>query len=175
MMNNFGNTTAAQPITDADQPQAITNDEVISQLNGLIETCRDGQEGFKQSAEGIDRDDLKTLFYEFSQERASFVGELQDIVRGLGGDPENSGSITGAMHRGWINIKSAVTGKDEAAILNEAERGEDIAVGQYRSALEQPLPEVIRQTVQNQYTKVQAAHDRVKALRDVANAKKAAS
>ena len=57
MMNNTGNTTAAQPMTDAGQPQAITNDEVISQLNGLIETCRDGQEGFKQSAEGVDRDD----------------------------------------------------------------------------------------------------------------------
>ena len=175
MMNNFGNTTAAKPMTAADQPQAMSNDDVISRLNGLIETCRDGQEGFKQAAEGVDRDDLKTLFYEFSQERASFVGELQDDVRGLGGDPENTGSITGAMHRGWINIKSAVTGKDEAAILNECERGEDVAKEQYSSALEQPLPEVIRQVVQNQYTKVLHAHDRVKALRDVANAKKAAS
>ncbi|MBK9164754.1 MAG: PA2169 family four-helix-bundle protein [Acidobacteria bacterium] len=160
-------------MTDAGQPRAISNDDVISHLNGLIETCRDGQEGFKQAAEGVDRDDLKKLFYEFSQERASFVGELQEVVRGLGGDPENTGSLTGAMHRGWINIKSAVTGKDEAAILNEAERGEDVALGQYRSALEQPLPETIRQTVQNQHTKVQAAHDRVKALRDVANAKSA--
>src|SRR4051794_5224301 len=103
------------------------NYDAISTLNTLIETCKDGQEGFKDAAEGVERSDLKTFFYEMSQQRAQFVGELQSLVRDLGGDPETSGSIAGAMHRGWINIKSAVTGKDEKAILNECERGEDTA------------------------------------------------
>ena len=150
--------------TDADA--VPTNDDVISTLNGLIETCRDGQEGFKQAAEGVERSDLKTLFYEFGQQRATFVGELQDVVRTLGGDPENSGSFAGTLHRGWINIKSAVTGKDEAAILNECERGEDSAKNAYKEALETALPAYVAQTVQDQYTAVQSAHDRVKALRD---------
>jgi len=148
----------------------INNDEVISTLNGLIETCRDGQQGFKEAAEGVGRSDLKTVFYEYSQQRAAFVGDLQALVQTLGGDPENSGSVVGALHRSWINIKAAVTGKDDTAILDEAERGEDVAKSAYKNALEIKLPSHILSTVQAQYSKVQEAHDTVKALRDAAKA-----
>lgn len=147
----------------------MNNSDVISTLNNLIETCRDGQEGFKQSAEGVERSDLKSVFYEFAQQRAQFVGELQSLVQELGGDPENTGSVAGAVHRGWINIKSAVTGRDEAAILNEAERGEDVAKNAYKSALEQNLPANVAEVVQRQSSAVQAAHDRVRSLRDSAS------
>ena len=147
----------------------MTNDNVISTLNNLIEICKDGQEGFKQAADGVERSDLKSLFYEFSQQRSQFVGELQSLVRDVGGDPENTGSIAGSLHRGWINIKSAVTGQDEAAILNECERGEDVAKNAYKEALEENLPANVTEVVQRQATAVQTAHDRVKALRDSAN------
>ena len=152
-----------------------TNDDVVSTLNGLIETCRDGQEGFKDAAEGIERSDLKSVFYEFSQQRSHFAGDLQTLVQTLGGDPENSGSIAGSLHRGWINIKSVVTGKDEASILNECERGEDSAKKAYKDALDQFLPAHVLDTVQTQYTSVQAAHDRIKALRDTTNGEKTTS
>jgi uncharacterized protein (TIGR02284 family) len=166
MINEYNQPTP-MPDTFGDRTDAApSNDDVISTLNGLIETCRDGQEGFKQAAEGVERADLKTLFYEFGQQRATFVGELQDVVRTLGGDPENSGSFAGTLHRGWINIKSVVTGKDEEAILNECERGEDAAKKAYKDALDTALPAYVAQTVQDQYTSVQSAHDRVRDLRD---------
>ena len=145
------------------------NDDVISTLNGLIETNKDGQEGFKTAAEGLQDSNLKSVFYEFGQQRAQFAGELQNAVRELGGDPENSGSVSGAIHRGWINIKSAVTGQDDAAILNEAERGEDVAKNAYKNALETELPANVRTIVEQQASAINAAHDRVKALRDSAN------
>jgi len=168
MINDY---EATKPITSDASFTSTTasNDDVISTLNGLIETCKDGQNGFKEAAEGVERSDLKSLFYEFSQQRSQFAGELQSLVQTLGGDPENSGSIAAALHRGWINIKSAVTGKDEAAILNECERGEDSAKNAYKNAMEEALPANIMETVQTQYVAVQAAHDRVKALRDAAN------
>ena len=144
----------------------MNNEEVISTLNNLIETCKDGQQGFKSAAEGVERTQLKTFFYEMDQQRSQFVGELQTLVRELGGDPENTGSLGGAIHRGWINIKSAITGKDESAVLNEAERGEDVAKNTYKEALEMALPANILAVVQNQYTAVQASHDTVKRLRD---------
>jgi uncharacterized protein (TIGR02284 family) len=144
----------------------LDNDAVISTLNGLIETCKDGQNGFKEAAEGVERSDLKSLFYEFAQQRAQFAGELQSLVSQLGGDPENSGSTLAALHRGWIDIKSIVTGKDEEAILNECERGEDSAKNNYKAALETQLPANVMETVQTQYTSVKSAHDRVKALRN---------
>src|SRR3954452_112554 len=126
------------------------NDDVISTLNGLIETCKDGQEGFREAAEGVERSDLKTLFYEFSQQRAEFAGVLQELVRTMGGDPEHSGSMSGALHRGWIDLKSAVTGKDEEAILNECERGEDSAKDMYAEALESGLPANVDDVVRQQ-------------------------
>jgi uncharacterized protein (TIGR02284 family) len=168
MINDY---EATKPITSDATFDSTTasNDDVISTLNGLIETCKDGQEGFKEAAEGVERSDLKSLFYEFSQQRSQFAGELQSIVQSLGGDPENSGSFAGTLHRGWINIKSAVTGRDDAAILNECERGEDSAKNNYKSALEEALPANVMETIQTQYAAVQSAHDRIKALRDSAN------
>jgi uncharacterized protein (TIGR02284 family) len=155
-------TTDAEPVGDA----VVSNDDIISTLNGLIETCKDGQEGFKQAAEGVERSDLKSLFFEFSQQRSHFAGELQSIVQTLGEEPTTSGSTAGALHRGWINIKSAVTGKDEKAVLNECERGEDSAKKAYKDALEDPLPSYIADVIRNQYDSIKMAHDRVKALRD---------
>jgi uncharacterized protein (TIGR02284 family) len=168
MINDY---EATKPMTSDAEPVSNTasNDDVISTLNGLIQICKDGQEGFKDAAEGIERSDLKSLFFEFSQQRAQFAGELQSLVQTLGGDPEDSGSFSGALHRGWINIKSAVTGKDEASILNECERGEDAAKNAYKDAVEEPLPSYILETVQTQYSSIQQAHDRVKALRDATN------
>jgi uncharacterized protein (TIGR02284 family) len=169
MINDY---EARNAITDENYATAhaegtsITNDDVISKINGLIETCKDGQEGFKQAAEGVQNSQLKSVFYELGQQRAQFVGALQGLVRELGGNPENSGSFTGALHRGWINIKSAVTGQDDTAILNECERGEDVAKNAYKEALEKNLPANVASIVQTQYTAVQAAHDQVKALRD---------
>ena len=141
-----------------------SNEEVISTLNNLIETCRDGQNGFQTAAEGVQRSELKTLFHTYSQQRARFVGELQDEVRRLGGDPEDSGSVAASLHRGWIDIKAAVTGKDDGAILSECERGEDVAVSNYRSALDTDLPANVRTVVERQFGEVKEAHDRIRSL-----------
>lgn len=166
MINDY---EATSPMTSEHINNGTDNfstSDMVSTLNELIETCKDGQEGFKQAAEGVERSDLKSLFFEFSQQRAHFAGELQTIVQSLGEEPETSGSTAGALHRGWINIKAAVTGKDEQAVLNECERGEDSAKNTYKEALENPFPSHILDVVRNQYDSIQMAHDRVKALRD---------
>ena len=92
--------------------------------------------------------------------------ELQAEVRRLGGDPERSGSMAGALHRGWLDIKSVVTGKDDHAILAEAERGEDVAKSTYESALNEALPASAETLVQQQAVKVRLAHDDVRSLRE---------
>ncbi len=148
----------------------MANEDVISTLNNLIETCKDGQDGFKTAAEGVERSDLKSTFYELAQQRSQFAGELQGLVRELGGDPENTGTTTAALHRGWINIKSVVTGKDDGSILDECERGEDSAKKAYEKATQMTLPSNVGSVVQQQATQVKAAHDRVRDLRDAAKA-----
>ena len=149
---------------------ATDNDAVISTLNNLIETCKDGQNGFQTASEGVKNSELKTLFLGYSQQRAGFAGELQNEVQRLGGDPENTGSVAATLHRGWINIKSTVTGEDEGAVIAECERGEDSAVRNYKDALAGNLPENIRSIVQSQYTQVQEAHDRIRTLEKASSA-----
>jgi uncharacterized protein (TIGR02284 family) len=148
----------------------MNNNKVIGILNDLIETCRDGQNGFKEAAENATSSDLKNFFSDASLERARFVGELQEQVRLLGGDAENTGSTVGALHRSWIKVKGTLTGKDDESILNEAERGEDSAVKAYEEALQEVLPAPCRTMLENQFREVKQAHDRVKRMRDARSA-----
>ncbi len=141
-----------------------TNDDVISTLNNLIETCKDGQNGFQSAADGVKKSELKTLFSTYAQQRAQFAAELQGEVRRLGGDPEKAGSVAATLHRGWINIKSVVTGEDEGAVLAECERGEDSAVSNYQDALSSNLPANVKSIVERQFTKIKEAHGRIRSL-----------
>lgn len=142
----------------------LDHDAVISTLNNLVETCKDGQNGFRTAAEGVKNSELIALFNTYSQQRGQFSSELQNEVRSLGGDPEKTGSTAAALHRGWINIKSTVTGEDEGAVISECERGEDSAVKAYEAALQEDLPANVRTIVQTQFAKVKEAHDRIRSM-----------
>ena len=150
------------------------NKDVIDVLNDLIEYSKDGEKGFKASAEDVKNPELKAFFVQRAGECGNAAGELQSEVRRLGGDPETSTSISGDLHRGWVNLKAMVTGKDEEAVLNEAERGEDHALKAYKEALEKITKHIlvgIRDLVERQYHGVQRNHDQVKALRNQARAR----
>jgi uncharacterized protein (TIGR02284 family) len=145
----------------------VDNNNVTSTLNNLIETCRDGQNGFKEAAENVESPELKTFFNKVSLERAQFVGELQQEVLRLGGDPENTGSTAAAIHRTWMDIKGSLTGRDDHSILSECERGEDSAIDAYKDALkDENLPSNLRSVVERQFSSIQEVHNRVKQLRD---------
>jgi uncharacterized protein (TIGR02284 family) len=144
----------------------MDNDEVISTLNDLIETSKDGEEGFRTCAEDIKDPQLKTLFSNRAMGCASAAAELQQLVRVYGGDPERSSSLGGAIHRRWVDIKSAITGRDDKAVLAECERGEDVAVRSYRNALDKRLPTDVRSVVERQFQGVLKNHDEVKRLRE---------
>lgn len=137
-------------------------------LNDLIETLKDGQDGFRAASTDVESTELKSLFTEYSLQRSKFAGELQALAHSLGEqDPATTGSVAASLHRGWINLKAALTSKDEHAILAECERGEDSAVAQYKKALEVgTLPADVRDTIQTQSVAVKAAHDRIRDLRD---------
>ena len=115
---------------------STTTKSIASVLNSLIETCEDGQEGFRSAAEDVKSADLKELFSELSQQRQQFATELQTLVLGFGEEAQTSGSFGGVLRRGWMDLKAAITSGDEHTILVECERGEDAAVAAYRDALE---------------------------------------
>jgi uncharacterized protein (TIGR02284 family) len=142
----------------------------MSVIEDLIETCKDGQKGYQDAASHVKRSDLKTFFDEQSLERARFAGELQEERIRLGkSDKKDSGSVSAALHRAWIDTKVSM-GAGDKAILESVEAGEDRAKEAYQKAMTSDLPESIAQVVRRQAASVQAAHDKVKNLRDEAKA-----
>jgi len=144
--------------------------DTISVLNDLIETSKDGEQGFTKCANDLKTANLKSVMVQRSQDCAAAAAELQKLVLSLGGEPENDTSLGGDLHRRWIGLKEMVTGRDDAAILNECERGEDVAKKNYGDALDKDLPPNIRAVVERQYQGVLRHHDQVKGMRDAARA-----
>lgn len=144
----------------------MTNSDVIDVLNDLIENCRDGEYGFQACAEHTQSTELRELFQSRSRECNGAAIELQALVSQLGGTPESSGSASGAVHRGWVAVKGTLSGYSDLAMLEECERGEDVAKARYKKALEQDLPANIQMVVTRQYDGAIRNHDQIRLLRD---------
>jgi uncharacterized protein (TIGR02284 family) len=146
----------------------MDNQDVIATLNDLLEISRDGEQGFRTCADGVRTPNLKAQLQTESRRCAEGAVELESKIRNLGGQPVQSGSVTGSMHRAWTNIKSTITGMSDHAVLTECERGEDAAKAAYEAALQKSLPADVRTLVERQYQGVKANHDRVRNLRNAA-------
>ncbi|MBU1353355.1 MAG: PA2169 family four-helix-bundle protein [Gammaproteobacteria bacterium] len=156
-----------------DRPMdVLDNDDVVDVLNDLLESSRDGEYGFHASAEHAESGELKGILQRHSRECAAAAVELEHEIRRLGGDPASGGTVSGALHRGWVSVKTALSTNDDKAVLEECERGEDAAVARYRKALKANLPADIRALVERQSQGAQRNHDEVRALRDGYSAKR---
>lgn len=154
------------PIQVSEALSSQANRKAIDVMNDLIETSKDGEEGFARASKDSNDPALISLFIESERSCHIAVAELQDQVRLLGGDPEEGGSMTGAIHRGWIGLKSLATSRDSRAILEECERAEDYAKAKYARAMRQVLPHPVHMLIERQYHGVVTNHDRVRDLRN---------
>ncbi len=139
--------------------------QVIKTINGLIEINRDAQLGYQAAANKITTQHIKAFCLEQSHARARFVEELQPIVLSLGERPGDKGTMTGALRRGWMDLKSTLGGGDHT-ILVVIEAGEDHAVNEYEKALETSLPLGLMNILERQCSDVDRAHVKVAAIRD---------
>ena len=143
----------------------MTDDNKVAKE--LVETLKDGEKGFADSAEKLkdgDHPEWATVLQRLSQQRAGFHREIVDLGHDYGEDVDESGTVAAAVHRGWISIKDALTGDDPDGVLKAALTGEDHAVKEYEKALEQDLSDGFRSVVSKQHAAVVAARDEVKAL-----------
>lgn len=143
-----------------------SHSDEISMLNTLIATTIDSITGYENSAKDIDNSRFREMFRERADERQRVVEELRSEVRRLGGDPEDSGSFMGKTHQRWEDLKSAVTGGDDKAVINEVERGEDYLKEKFESALESgKLSGEARSVVERCYQSVRSGHDQMSQLK----------
>lgn len=138
----------------------------IAILNTLIATTIDSIDGYEESATNIEGERFRELFRERARERQQVVESLREEVRRIGGNPEDDGSFLGAAHRRFEDLKAAITGKDDKAIINEVERGEDYIKAKFEAALkDDELTGDCRAVVEKAYQSVRAGHDQISALK----------
>ena len=138
----------------------------ISTLNTLIATTIDSVTGYEDSAANIDNERLRETFRQRANERQKVVEDLRAQVRRLGGEPEDSGSFLGKAHQRFEDLKAAVTGRDEKAIINEVERGEDYLKEKFETALNgDTLSGECRAAVEQAYQSVREGHDQMSQLK----------
>ena len=139
-------------------------------LNTLIATLIDSVNGYQKAAADTDNSRYAEMFNARAQERQGAITKLQACVARLGGNPEDDGTTAGAIHRGWVNLKEAVVGRDDEAIVNAVESGEDYLKGKFETVLEhKDLPPEARAAVDEAWTSVKAGHDQMSQLKHAIN------
>jgi uncharacterized protein (TIGR02284 family) len=142
--------------------------KTLSVLQNLIEINNDGNHGYRLAADKIENSEYATLFHAYAQQRALFASELEREANLLGKDVDgNEESILGAIHRGWINIKSVIAGGDSEAILRECETGDKAAVEAYEKAMKENLPSNIEAVLRKQYADIVEAYNKIKTFKHV--------
>jgi uncharacterized protein (TIGR02284 family) len=135
-------------------------------LNTLIATLLDSVDGYQKSAGDIDNQALAEKFNARARERQSAVTKLQAAVASAGGNPEDDGTLAGGAHRAFLNLKEAVMGRDDKAIVAEIERGEDYLKNKFETALaDVDLSPTARAAAEDAWQSVRAGHDEMSALK----------
>ncbi|QIL74699.1 ferritin-like domain-containing protein [Hymenobacter sp. HDW8] len=152
---------------------ASISDNTARAYNDLVEINETGAKGYQEAAEGATSPQLKSQLSQFSQQRAQFASELKQQARQFGINTEAGNTVEGvvadaaaAVHRGWINIKSAITGQDDNAILGECETGDKVALEAYEQALKaEGLPAEAKSIIQKQHGEILAAKNQITSLK----------
>ena len=109
--------------------------ENVEKLNELLEKNYDSEKGFKNAADDVKNERLKTFFEESAKQRYDFGHELKAEIKSLGGTPDKGTSTKADAHRAWMDLKSAFSSDNEEAVLEEAARGEKAAVEDYNKII----------------------------------------
>ncbi|HWQ86967.1 PA2169 family four-helix-bundle protein [Brevundimonas sp.] len=137
----------------------------IHVLNSLIETTIDSADGYREAAKETDKDSFRTLFEARSFERQQVASDLQGAVRTLGGNPEDDGTILAKAHRAFLDVKHALL-RDEQAVVNSVENGEDFIKNKFETALEDSaVSATTRETIRRAWSTVKDGHDQMRDLK----------
>lgn len=137
----------------------------IDVINGLIETTLDSSDGYSEAADHAKNPMIADLFRRWASERSRVVAELRTCVRGLGGTPEDDGTVLASAHRVFMDMRSHMS-RDDKGVVEEIERGEDHIKSKFEDALkDEKLGPEARSAVQAAYTSVRAGHDEMSELK----------
>lgn len=142
-------------------------DKVRNALNDLINNNQDARDGFKELALAAEHTGVKKLMTKYAEDRQKFVEVLKAELENLGGKPKNKFNILDDLHRAWIDIKVNNSNDTIEAIIEECERGENIAIEDYEDIIENiDMPSSTHEILMAQLTVIQ---NRLKELIELKN------
>jgi len=144
----------------------MDNQSQISTLNTLIATLIDSINGYEDAAANAEGSRFQEIFRQRASERSQTVEDLRSEVRRLGGNPEDDGSFMGKTHQRFLDLKASITGRDDQAVINEVERGEDYLKEKFETALNgDTLTGDCRAAVERAYQSVRQGHDQMSQIK----------
>ena len=151
--------------TETPEPQMQIGPQPVEELNRLVTLCHDAEEGYKKAQDAVDNANLQQMFHDLAQERARFITQLSNKITDWNGEPTTSGSLPGALHRGWMDLATIIADREAVAILQECTRGEEFAKEAYQNVLaDTDLDDSTRQLITAQYNEIDAAYRRMQEL-----------
>ncbi len=149
---------------------ATASDHAVHVLNSLIQTTLDSANGYREAAQNAQSSQYTSMFSDRASRRQQLATELQQEVRSFGGTPETDQSMLGKAHNKFVDLKNALMGGDDKAVINEVERGEDMIKAKYEAVLQDTdLPSTARDLINRAYGTIKADHDEVSRLKHQLN------
>jgi uncharacterized protein (TIGR02284 family) len=155
----------APPKNKINEVKRMTTADTITELNGLIGTCKDGELGYTSAAADVRNTELESVFAKYAKQRGQFAHELQAEVERLGGRPGDSGTTGGTLLRGWMDVKSALTSGSGAAVIATCETGEEVAVAAFDWVVNLDISGQTRSLVEKQCKSIKEALARLQRLK----------
>jgi uncharacterized protein (TIGR02284 family) len=144
--------------------QSKQRDPVTSAVLTLIETCGDGERGYRRAASETKDEGYKLVFTRLADERGRFAQRLWQSLHRVDPAPRADGTLLGAMHRGWLEATSALTQSKAGSLVGQCAWGEDAALRNYRAAMRADLPVELHEIVQGQYAAIKKARSEILSL-----------
>ncbi len=156
--------------TTIENAKEQNHEKLVDNLQVLLEKNYDAEKGFTKAMKDAKNPRLKTFLQHQAAQRSRFTNELTHVIKNLNEEPKKSGSFTGDLHRTWIDIKSAVSGNEDEAVLEECIRGEKASWDEYSDKLKKEnFPPTISSIIQKQASEIHNTLSKVKTLEDLAD------
>ena len=154
--------------TTLEEAKQKTHKDTVNVLQSILEKNYDAEKGYTKAMQDAKTPALKGFLQQQAAQRSRFATAIDYQLRQLNETPKESGSVTGTLHRAWIDIKSSLTGNDDEAVLEEVIRGEKASVEEYQDVLKNhTLAPSIAQELQSQLGDIQGTLNKVKKLEDI--------
>lgn len=122
-------------------------------INNILALLADSRKGYQEASDRAEDAMVKQHLSELSIARTQLI---DDLARASDLDPA-AGTLSGALHRVWIDVRDALSASDNVNVLRECERGETFLAERYKEALDAPeVPDSLKTLLEKQRNEVVA-------------------